>query len=415
MPRLLVTMMWLGLLAGCGRHEDLATPAAAHSQDAKAAPQTVPAQPPRYVELRRVPDGGIQPQALRHEGTLHLIYFKGDPRRGDIFYVASRDDGQTFSKPLRVNSEPGSAVAMGNIRGAQLAVSDSGRAHVAWMGSQAAKPAAPGGATPMLYSRLNDAKDAFEPQRNLIAEAVGLDGGGSLAAYGQNVYVFWHAPTPGTEGEHHRRVWLRASADDGATFGKERPISPPETGVCGCCGLRGFVAHPGQPGVLYRSARDGVHRDMYLVRFDPRDSEFRPFKLQPWETATCPMTTAAFVDVHNQSLIAWETEGQIWLTTLARGGGQPGAKAVGEPTTAPGKAKNRKHPALAVNGRNILLAWTEGMGWNKGGKLAWQVYDFDLKAINEPRFAASGQADGVPVWSLISAVSLGNERFAIFY
>lgn len=374
------------------------------------AADTPPAQPHRYVELRRVPDGGIQPQAVSAKGVLHLIYFKGDARRGDVFYVASRDDGKTFSKSLRVNSEPGCVIAAGNIRGAHLAVSGSGRVHVAWMGTHGAKPAAPGGAAPMLYARLNDAKNAFEPQRNLITSAVGLDGGGSLAADGERVYVFWHAPAPETKGEENRRVWLAASADDGATFAKERPVSPAETGVCGCCGVRAFAAYPGQFGVLYRSARDTVHRDTYFLRLAAGTEQFEAFNVHPWETGTCPMSSAAFVDVHNESLIAWETEGQIWLTAVGHGRGKPG-----EPRAAPGQPQTRKHPALAFNGRDVLLAWTEGMGWNKGGKVAWQVYDARPQPINEPRFLASGQADGVPVWSLIAAVPLANDRFLIFY
>ena len=42
----------------------------------------------------------------------------------------------------------------------------------------------------MLYTRLNDAGTAFEPQRDLIRMARGLDGGGAVAADGVgNVYV----------------------------------------------------------------------------------------------------------------------------------------------------------------------------------------------------------------------------------
>jgi hypothetical protein len=409
MRRLLVMIVCLGGLAGCGDDSaKFVAPVGMSSQE--GVKDVPPTEPRRYVELRRVPDGGIQPQAIHHKGILHLIYFKGDPRRGDVFYVASRDHGKTFSKPLRVNSEPGSVIAMGNIRGAHLAVSYSGRAHVAWMGSHGAKPAAPGGAAPMLYTRLNDATDAFEPQRNLITRAVGLDGGGSLAADANQVYVFWHAPTPGTEGEENRRVWLAVSADDGATFAKERPVSPADTGVCGCCGIRAFVAYPGQPGVLYRSAREAVNRDMYFLRQPVAKNEFEAAKLHPWETGTCPMTSAAFVDVHNDSLLAWETEGQIWLTAVGHARGQPG-----KPAAAPGPGQKRKHPALAFNGRDVLLAWTEGMAWNRGGKVAWQVYDAKLKAIDEPRFRSSGQADGVPAWSLITTVPLGGDRFLIFH
>ena len=38
----------------------------------------------------RTPDGGIQPQAVMDEqGVIHLVYFKGDPARGDLFLHAA--------------------------------------------------------------------------------------------------------------------------------------------------------------------------------------------------------------------------------------------------------------------------------------------------------------------------------------
>src|SRR5687768_7810794 len=67
----------------------------------------------------KTPDGGIQPQArLDPKGVLHLIYFKGKPMAGDIFYVRQQPGSSAFSPPLRVNSFPNSAVATGTIRGA---------------------------------------------------------------------------------------------------------------------------------------------------------------------------------------------------------------------------------------------------------------------------------------------------------
>lgn len=42
------------------------------------------------VSIVRVPNGGIQPQAVRDgAGTLHLLYYAGDPMLGDLFYVKS--------------------------------------------------------------------------------------------------------------------------------------------------------------------------------------------------------------------------------------------------------------------------------------------------------------------------------------
>src|SRR6266446_251379 len=87
------------------------------------------------VRLLPTPDNGIQPQAaVDAKGVVHLIYFKGDPNGGDIFYVHREPMQKEFSKPLPVNSQPHTAMAMGTIRGAQLAVGKNGRVHVAWDG-----------------------------------------------------------------------------------------------------------------------------------------------------------------------------------------------------------------------------------------------------------------------------------------
>lgn len=88
------------------------------------------------VIVRRVPGAGIQPDAVRDTaGVIHLLYFAGEPAAGDLFYVRSTDDGGSFTPPLRVNSEPASAIATGTIRGGQLAIGRGGRAHVVWNGS----------------------------------------------------------------------------------------------------------------------------------------------------------------------------------------------------------------------------------------------------------------------------------------
>jgi len=66
---------------------------------------------PETVTLRRVPEGGIQPQvAVDRMGNLHMVYYKGDPGHGDLYYVRSRDGGVSFSAPLRVNSIVDSAI-----------------------------------------------------------------------------------------------------------------------------------------------------------------------------------------------------------------------------------------------------------------------------------------------------------------
>src|SRR5258706_8413589 len=64
------------------------------------------------VEVLRVPDGGIQPQAaVDATGGLHLIYLKGDTGKTDIYYVRRAPGAASFSQPVRVNTVAGSAIA----------------------------------------------------------------------------------------------------------------------------------------------------------------------------------------------------------------------------------------------------------------------------------------------------------------
>jgi hypothetical protein len=361
------------------------------------------------VTTLRVPDRGIQPQvAVDGNGILHMIYFKGtDAGAGDVFYVHSDDGGKKFSKALQVNSQAGSVIAIGNIRGAQLAIGKKGRVHVSWLGSSKAEPKAPGKATPMLYTRLNDDGTAFEPQRNLIQSAVGLDGGGSVAAdEAGNVYVAWHAPEPGKTGEENRRVWVAYSKDEGKTFAKEKMASSEKTGACGCCGMRAFADRKGTLYMLFRSAERGVNRDTYLITSKNQCDSFDSDRIDKWNVGQCPMSSFTLTESGGSVLSAWETDGKVFFSRI-----DPATGKRSDPIAAPGGDKVRKHPVVAVNEKGeTILVWTEGMGWERGGALAWQVYDKDGKPTDQ-----KGRADGVPTWSLVAVFVRADGGFTVVY
>ena len=87
------------------------------------------------VVMVRVPGGGIQPQAVVDDrGGLHLLYYRGGVRNGDLYYAKKEVGKGTFSHAVRVNSHAGSAVAMGTIRGGKMALGRNNRVHVAWNG-----------------------------------------------------------------------------------------------------------------------------------------------------------------------------------------------------------------------------------------------------------------------------------------
>jgi len=155
-------------MMNCGRHTPAFLGSAATLSLAFAAGVRWTHTNRPEVTLMRTPGGGIQPQvAVDRKGVLHLIYFSGDPSAGDIYYVRKAAGAPGFSNPLRVNSVPASAIAVGSVRGPQFALGKGGRVHVAWMG---AHPMGSKKTVPMLYTRLNDPGTAFEPERNVLQQ-----------------------------------------------------------------------------------------------------------------------------------------------------------------------------------------------------------------------------------------------------
>ncbi|MBS1789991.1 MAG: hypothetical protein JST85_19870 [Acidobacteria bacterium] len=363
------------------------------------------------VKLTRAPNGGIQPQAMMDDhGTLHLIYLADDPSASDVMYVR-RLPNKTFSAPLRVNSIPGSAVAIGTIRGAQIAIGKNGLVHVVWNGSTKSAPTGSHD-DPMWYARLNDAGTGFEAQRNLMQISHALDGGGSVAADKiGNVYVVWHGAGE-QKGEQYRRIWLARSTDDGKSFAREVAVDPPQnadnklTGACACCGMRAFVDERGALSLLYRTATEMTERGMFLLTSTDQGKTFSGRRLDNWNLTTCPMSSATMVATAKQNLAAWENNGQVFFGAVDQ-------KTGGELTkiAAPDATGKRKHPAIAVNklGETILV-WTEGTGWKKGGSLAWQVFD-----RNGDPTAEKGSVPDVPVWGLATVVAEADGSFAIIY
>jgi hypothetical protein len=360
------------------------------------------------VTFVKTPAGGIQPQAVMDsKGNVHLLYFRGDPKAGNLMYVRKDAGKDDFSDPIKVNSQEGSAIAVGTIRGGHLAVGKNGRVHVSWNGSGKAQPKNPIEGTPMLYSRLDDKGTAFERQRNLMTQSAILDGGGTLAAdKNGNVYVAWHAlDRKLPRGEENRRVWVSVSKDDGKTFAAEIAVDG-NTGACGCCGMRGFADSKGRAYFLYRAASEKVNRGMYaLVTEDGKD--FAGRQLDNWKIGTCPMSSEAIAEAPDGRVIgAWENDGQIFFADF-----WPKDQDRPAPLQAPGKGGNRQHPAIAFNKKEeMILVWAEGTGWNRGGGLAWQTYDSKFEPLE---FGRRGGA--VPVWGLPTVVAEANGDFTIYH
>ncbi len=359
------------------------------------------------ITILRTPNEGIQPQAVAEaDGTIHLVYFKGETDKGDLFYVRMKPGEAKFSDPIRVNSQDGSATSTGAMRNAQVALGKGGRLHVGWNGSYIAQTKGPEGADPFLYARMNDQRTGFEPERNLATSTRGLDGGGSIAADAEgNVYAVWHAKG-NQAGEAFRAVYIARSSDDGGTFAPEKQANPNPTGACGCCGLRAFADAKGNLYIFYRAAGEGVHRDNTLLVSRDHGATFTDAKIDEWKTGTCPMSSYFLSESDSKIFASWETKGEVHYGLVETAG-----KGI-KPIIAPAEpGTSRKHPVVVANAKGEkLMVWTEGTGRRNGDPFCWQLYD-----ANDKPTVKAGRKSGLPVWGLVAAVAKPDGNFVILY
>lgn len=349
------------------------------------------------VRLERVPEDGVQPQIVTtSDGTLHLVYLKGTRRSYDVRHTSKKPGASAWGTPRTVNSSPDTAVAMGTIRGAQIAVGKDDSLHIVWNG--------PGGKNqpaPLLYTRSLDRGATFEKQRDLRADTQALDGGASVAASVKGeVFVVWHgAPANATPGEINRRVFILKSADNGKTFAAPKIANADDPGVCACCSLKTFVTPSGELLTLYRAARSMSQRDIVLMTSRDGGTTFQHRDVGPWAINACPMSSASVISAGTKTRAAWEAEGKVFTSLL-----DATSDAI---AVANDKAR---HPSLAINSQGeTLVTWSIGTGWQKGGQLGWLVLD----AAGKPA-ATRGMQPGVPVWGFSTAYAEG-EKFVILY
>lgn len=106
-------------------------------------------------------------------------------------------------------------------------------------------------------------------------------------------------------------MWVARSTDEGRTFSEEVPAWAEPTGACGCCSMRALADGKGSVYALYRSAKGGDGRHVYLLSSTAKGTEFRGALLHPWKVAACPMSTMALAEGPTSMVASWDTDGSI--------------------------------------------------------------------------------------------------------
>ncbi len=119
------------------------------------------------------------------------------------------------------------------------------------------------------------------------------------------------------------------------------------------------------------------------------------------------MSTAYLSEGGERVRAAWETAGQVYFDSV-----EPDVRArLRHPSQRPAKVtiESASCRRANVNGQ-VLMVWTEGTSWAKGGSVAWQLFDNAVKPTG-----AEGHAPGVPAVGPPSVFADRKGNFTIIY
>lgn len=284
-----------------------------------------------------LPDGTLWAHWLRRNGK--AVYDYG------IALVQSRDDGASWSAPIRIEPEG----ARNDYGFVAMWARSRGTLGLAWLDSRAKQ--AP-----------DDAHAAHD------------------------------------HGEGAGRMMLRA-----ATFGADTARSDErmlDASTCDCCTTAAASTSRG-PVIVYRGRSDGEIRDTRIVRFEhDRWTVPRDVHADGWRFAGCPVNGPAVAATGNEVWVAWYTEADgAPSLRLAR------SRDAGDTFDAPTSLANGEgglgRVALASEGDHVWAAWLAERDGGRDGQQLWlaKLARKDSRVMHAAvvaSLAARGRASGLP-------------------
>jgi len=317
---------------------------------------------PRFVA------GGNDGQlGIRASEAMNLLYVaRSKDGKQDLLFSKSHNVGDTFSKPIRVNSEAGEVSAHGE-NGPKLRQGKGRWLFSAWVGNRDIKFARSvnfgRSFTPAI--RVND--DAGEASQSFFAMEVAPDG---------TPFIAWldgrdnKTDTPGTSS-----LYIARSLDRGATFEKNVKIAGD---ICPCCHPSITFGDDGKIFVSWRHVYEG--NDRRVVVASSLDggatwSDPKPVSAKGWILNGCAHAGPAMQYVDGKLIVVWFTgaDGKVSLKmtySLDKG------KTFEPVQEIQGPVVDANHPHMEVFGKDAWVIFqgrnpkVEG-GW--GPEKAWLV------------------------------------------
>lgn len=296
--------------------------------------------------------------AIDSHGTLWIVGKEADKSGDYVVLQASRDRGQTWSAPRRLQREPETAISADGENRPKLAFGSGGELYVTYT-----KPLAKPYTADIRFIRSIDGGQTFSPpitvhaNRDVIThrfESMIVDKSG-------RIYVAWidkrdlEAATARKEKYAGAALYYAVSDDSGATFKGDYKVAEHS---CECCRIALALNAEGKPVALWRHVFEPNARDHAIIEL-AADGKLAPLTratFDDWRVDACP---------HHGPSLAFAADGtrhQTWFNVKGNDGGVfYGAADASGLLRKPMRLGSAQaaHADVAVQGQTVVLAWKQ--------------------------------------------------------
>lgn len=410
MKRLLVVLALFGVFAGCSK--EAAGPGKAET----------PGEPGRISDDAVM---AAQPAVARDEGgAIFVVYVEHDKKGADVYLQKTDEKGRREGEKVRVNPNAGEATAWKGDPPTIAVTADA--IYIGWTRKYA--DTAKKGSDLVLSASRDGGQSFVEPVKVNDDTAPAPHGMHSIAVDNQGrIHMAWldernikqqtHDMTNMALAAHHEpvepnsEIFYSSSIDDGRTFASNKKLA---SNVCPCCKTSLLAANDGTLYAAWRQVLDGDYRHIAVARSTDAGAAFSEGVIvsdDRWQISACPVSGVAMASSTPNSLdVMWYTAGDagqagVYFARSADGGKTFDRRILvsNEASSGTPTLIDREGTSIArfssKDGSVITARWT---GTPAASLAASKTRDASLPAAARESFAFVREANGrSSVWLAI--------------
>ena len=252
----------------------------------------------------------------------------------DLMLSVSRDGGQTFGDPVKVNDD--TLPASHGMH--SLAIGKNGEVFVAWLDERS------------LRARESAAYYPESSQGYYILRAHNVPG--------ENANHQVHKAAPEEAAEPNSEVYFAVSRDGGKTFSANKKVAEE---VCPCCKTSMAVAPDGRLYLSWRQVLPGSFRHIAVAASDDRGVTFKQPVIvsdDKWELHACPVSGASMAaDADGKLKVIWYSAGNAGNPGLFRAESKDGGRSFGPRSQVSSEAMSGLPVLLSVENNAAIYVF----------------------------------------------------------